>query len=717
MKRLKFLSVLTFPVFFAFSLVACAADLSYDVVIYGGCSGAVTAAVQTVKMGKTPVIVCPDRHLGGLSSAGLGATDSGNRTVIGGLSREFYHRLWLHYEDPTAWNWMKAPNLDIPGQGGRGFDSDTKSVWVFEPHVAEGIFEDFVREFKIPVFRNQYLDRSTKTSGVIKNGNTIVAIETTEGMQNDPSNPESGKKRSQFRGKIFIDATYEGDLLAQAGVSYTQGRESNAQYNETLNGIQTAQGRHHQFVPHVDPYVIPGKPESGLLPMINKDPGGEDGTADSKIQAYCYRLCMTTVEENKVPFEKPSNYDPLNYELYLRSIEAGQRFLMIISPMPNQKTDTNNGGPFSHDFIAGNYDYLDASDVERVKICKAHEDWQQGLMWTLQNNPRVPENVQASYKRWGLAKDEFGDTRHFGHKIYVREGRRMVSDFVQTELHCRRLAETPRPIGYGSYQMDSHHTQRYLTVDENGKAIVLNEGDVEVSPGGPYPIDYGTLVPKKDECSNLFVSVCVSCSHIAYGSIRMEPVFMILGQSAATAACMAIDNNCPVQEVNYDKLAEQLRKDGQVLEYANQRRPGYLPQKKAQLKGIVVDSSEAKITGEWQHGTVVPPWVEADYIHDMNEKKGEKFVEFPVRIEKAGKYEVRIAYSPLDNRATNIPITVSCAECDKTVLVNQRENPKYDGLFQPIGEFSFNEGQTTIIISNKNTNGFVMVDAIQLIEK
>ncbi len=553
---ISFLFLLLIPLKPAVLAAESSSNEVYDVVIYGGTSGGITAAVQAVQMGKRAIIVCPDVHLGGLSSAGLGATDSGNRAVIGGLSREFYHRLWVYYQKPESWTWAKAPNLEIPGQGGRGFDFKTKTVWVFEPHAAEGIFEDFVREYKIPVARGEYLDRSGKTNGVIKEGTEIRAIETLrEG------------KRSRFYGKRFIDATYEGDLMAHAGVSFTVGREANQQYGETLNGTQVGNARYHQFPAGVDPYVQPGNPDSGLLPMVNPASNTPDGTADTKLQAYCYRLCMTKVPENRVPFSKPKNYNPLDYEIYIRSLNAGQSTLMINSPMPNLKTDTNNGGPVSHDYIGGNYDYLCASDARRVEICLEHENWQQGLMWTLQNDPRVPEHLRKQYADWGLAKDEFSDTRHFGHKIYVREGRRMVSDFVHTELNCRRVAKSPCPVGFGSYNMDSHHTQRHVVFSPDGKAFCMNEGDVQVSPGAPYPIDYGTLIPKKDECTNLLVSVCVSCSHIAYGSIRMEPVFMILGQSAATAACLSLDDNCPVQDVSYEKLSARLRADGQVIEF------------------------------------------------------------------------------------------------------------------------------------------------------
>ncbi|MBO5436698.1 MAG: FAD-dependent oxidoreductase [Thermoguttaceae bacterium] len=684
----------------SFTSPVCADETVYDVVVYGGSSAGVAAAVQAKRMGKTAVIVCPDVHLGGLSSAGLGATDSGNRAVIGGISREFYHRLWKHYQKPEAWTWTEIPNYGMPGQGGRGFDNKTQTAWVFEPHVAEMVFEDFVKENDIPVFRGRYLDRMKKDC-VQKDGTQIVSIRMKNG--------------EIWRGKTFIDATYEGDLLAAAGVSYTLGRESNETYGETLNGIQVAHAHYHQFNPYVDPYIIPGKPESGLLPYVNETIG-KDGDGDTRMQAYCYRLCMTKIPENRVPFTKPENYDPLTYELFVRSVVAGQRFLMINSQMPNGKTDTNNGGPFSHDFIGQNYDYVEADDEEREKICLAHELWQRGLMWTLQNDPRIPADVQNAYKDWGLAKDEFADTRHFGHKIYVREGRRMVSDYVHTELHCRRIEPTPRPIGFGSYTMDSHHCQRYVRILEDGRAVVWNEGDVEVSPRGAYPIDFGTIVPKRSECTNLLVPVCVSSSHIAYGSIRMEPVFMILGQSAATAASMAIDENLAVQDVNYEKLAARLKADAQVIDYPLAP-PSLVNMTDDRVPGIYCSDENAKLEGDWHFNDKVSPRIGKGYHHDDGTKCGTKKATYTLDIPKAGEYDVRLIYVPLSNRATNVPVEVHTADGVKTLTVNQQKCGHTP--FQSIGTFRFEagKGKAKIVISNKNVNGHVLLDGVQLLAK
>ncbi|HEO71644.1 MAG TPA: FAD-dependent oxidoreductase, partial [Candidatus Hydrogenedentes bacterium] len=356
---------------------------------------------------------------------------------------------------------------------------------------------------------------------------------------------------------------------ATAGISYTVGREANSVYGETLNGVQTNNAKHHQFLNPVSPYVVPGDPSSGLVPRVHDEGPGEEGAGDHRVQAYCFRMCLTKVPENRVAFPKPEEYDPMEYELLARYLATGwNEVFRKFDPIPNAKTDTNNHGGFSTDNIGMNYDYPEASYARRAEIVREHEIYQKGLMWFLANDPRVPPAIQNEMKQYGLAKDEFLDNDHWPHQIYVREARRMVSDFVMTELHLRRQEPTPMPIGMGSYNMDSHNVQRYVVHVEDGEDYVLNEGDVQINPGGPYPISYGAIVPKQEECKNLLVPVCLSSSHIAYGSIRMEPVFMVLGQSAATAAVHAIDAHCAVQQIDYGKLQAQLLQDGQVLELA-----------------------------------------------------------------------------------------------------------------------------------------------------
>jgi hypothetical protein len=521
----------------------------HDVVVYGGTSAGVIAAVQAKRMGKSVVLVCPDKHLGGLSSGGLGWTDTGNKAVIGGLAREFYQRIWSHYARDDAWRWQTREEYGNRGQGTPAIDGAQRTMWIFEPHAAEAVFEDLVREHQIPVHRDEWLNRER---GVKKEGARITSITMLSGKT--------------YRGRMFIDATYEGDLMAAAGVDYHVGREATDVFGEQYNGVQTGvlHHRHHfDAVPKpISPYLVPDDPTGGILPRVSGDPPGEYGQGDKRVQAYCFRTCLTDHAENRVPFPKPDSYNPKQYELLLRIFDAGWRETFEkFDPIPNRKTDTNNHGPMSSDNIGYNYDYPEASYERRREIIREHRTYQQGWLYFIANDPRVPKEVQKEMRRWGLAKDEFEDNGHWPHQLYIREARRMMGQFVMTENELLKRRPTPASVGMGSYTMDSHNVQRYITPE----GYVQNEGDIGVSTRGPYKIAYGSLLPKKGQCDNLLVPVCVSSSHIAFGSIRMEPVFMILGQSAATAAAIAIDDGLCVQHVPYPKLRDRLLGDGQVL--------------------------------------------------------------------------------------------------------------------------------------------------------
>ncbi len=517
-----------------------------DIIIYGGTPAAIVAAVQAKKMGKHVIVVSPDKHLGGLSSGGLGFTDTGNKEVIGGLAREFYHGIFEHYQKDDSWKWQKKEEYGNKGQGTPAIDGTERTMWIFEPHVAEGVFEDFVKENDIEVLRDEWLDRA---KGVKLDNGQIMSITTLSGKT--------------FNGKMFIDATYEGDLMAAAGVSYTVGREANSQYNEEWNGVETGVLHHdHYFKSDIDPYKIPGDSSSGLLPLISPDDPGIKGEADKRVQAYCFRMCLTNDPDNRVPFPKPEGYDSSTYELLVRVFNSGWRELFQKFDMiPNRKTDTNNHGPVSTDNIGMNYDYPDASYERRREIIKQHETYQKGLMYFMATDPRIPQDLQKELNTWGLAKDEFTDNGNWPTQLYVREARRMVSDYVMTENEVLSKRPVPDPIGMGSYTLDSHNTQRYVKPD----GFVQNEGDIGVKTPKPYAISYGAIIPKESQCTNLLVPVCISSTHIAFGSIRMEPVFMILGESAATAASIAIDKKVSVQKVNYEELKKELLNQKQRL--------------------------------------------------------------------------------------------------------------------------------------------------------
>jgi len=541
--------------------------ISADVVIYGGTSAGITAAIQTAKLGKSVVIIEPTNRLGGLTTGGLGQTDIGNKQVIGGISREFYRNIKRHYEDPDNWIWQRRSEYKDGGQTRSGKDED--AMWTFEPSAALKVYHDMIEDLDIRIVYQQRLNRAT---GISKVANTIESISM-----------ESGEV---YIGKVFIDATYEGDLLAAAGISYAVGRESNSQYGESLNGVQandigkTLLGTdsynavHHNFIDGVDPYIVKGDPSSGLLPFITEGGPGTEGQGDKGIQAYCFRMTLTDHPENRITFKKPENYNELEYELLFRNYEAADGPIeemysygdplvpWINSDMPNRKTDTNNQKGFSTDFIGQNWDYPEASYEEREKIVARHRQYQQGLMWTLAYHPRIPKEVRDKVSQWGTCKDEYEREDGWQQQLYIREARRMISSYVMTQLNCEGIEIVDDPIGMAAYGMDSHHIKRYV----NSRGYVSNEGNVEAPVRAPFPVSYRSIVPKKEECNNLIVPVCLSASHIAFGSIRMEPVFMILGQSSAIIACLAIEENIAVQDLEYNKLYEELITQEQILE-------------------------------------------------------------------------------------------------------------------------------------------------------
>ncbi len=492
-----------------------------DLCVYGGTAGGVAAAVEASRLGHSAVIAEFGNHLGGMTSGGLSQTDIGNKAAIGGIAREFYARMGKHY--------------------------GLAEQWTLEPSVAETVFFDLVDEAKTPVYFQQRL-----------------ASVRMEGTHLREITMENGKV---FRARMFIDASYEGDLMARAGVSFSVGREANSQYQETINGVR-AQTPKHQFLAAVDPFKTPGDPASGLLTFIQPGDGGTPGAGDQAVQAYNFRLCLTRNPANQRPILPPAHYNPADFELLARYVEAlvaagkppklGE--LMHIQPMPNGKTDINNNGGFSTDYIGANYAYPNGDYGRRAAIWQAHVDYTRGILHFLATSPRLPESLRKEMQAWGLAKDEFPDTDGWPHQLYIREARRMVSDYVMTEHNCRGEVKAEDTIGLAAYTMDSHNCQRLV---QQGKAA--NEGDVQVGGFPPYPIAYRALVPKAGQCENLLVPVCLSATHIAYGSIRMEPVFMVLGHSAAAAACQALEAGQTVQQVDVPRLQAQLRAEKQVL--------------------------------------------------------------------------------------------------------------------------------------------------------
>jgi hypothetical protein len=552
--------------FLVFSSLARAEIIQTDLCIYGGTSGGVVAAVQAARMGRNVVIAEPGMHLGGMTSGGLSAVDIGDPRSIGGIAREYFTQLAATVGVTLAWDQA------FKGDGGGG--PATGGAYAIEPHKAEQVFTDMAKEAGVKVHFGAQL------ASVEKDGARITELVMKNG--------------DIFRAKVFIDTTYEGDLMAKAGVSYTLMREGNAKYGETLNGIHYTEKYRprtnhlkpgsHGRVPGgqgvwdrdfpLDPYVVKGDPKSGLLPLINEGDPGKQGEPAPGVQAYCFRLCLSTNPANMIPITAPADYDPKRYEIVARFIEAclaigddmDLRWFSKHDPLPNNKWDFNTA-TFGGNLPGASHGWPEANYTDRQKIAKEHENYHRGLLHFLATDPRVPEKVRKDMQRFGLPKDEFTDNGGWPHQIYVRQARRMVSDFVMTENHTFGRQPVAKSVGLGSYGTDVHEIRRIVK-----DGVVAREGKVASGRDGapPYAVGYDSIVPKRSECENLFVTFALSSSHIAFASIRMEPVFMVTSQSAAAAAVFAMDNNQAVQDLDYETLKTHLLKHKQMLEWPPQ---------------------------------------------------------------------------------------------------------------------------------------------------
>lgn len=510
---------------------------TYDVCVYGGSASGVCASIEAARMGAKVLLVCQDGHVGGLATSGLTATDINKHSVVGGIAEEFYKRIYSYYLDEEAWhNQSREQFMESTKKRTFSGKNDSRRMqWVYESGVGERIMKDMLEESGVEILYNSHI---TLTDGVeLKNGK-IKSIRTLNGIR--------------IRAKVFVDASYEGDLMAQAGVSYVTGREAVSKYGETLAGI-----RNHGMIKG------PACLEDGsMIPKLAPSLYGEYGEGDNRTQAYCYRVTLTDDPDNMIPLRKPEGYDPAMFEMVLRRIESDGKTelkdVITFTPMPNRKTDTNH-----LDFIGGSFDYPEGDYQTRQEIAEEHRLYAEGMLWFLGHDERVPETMRQEMARWGWPKDEFTDNGHFPHQLYIRESRRMLGEYVMTQhnIEGKRNEEITHPVGMGSYPMDCHFVSYVAQVDS-----IMIEGGIFV-PTKPYQIDYAALIPREEECSNLLVSVCLSASHVAYSSIRMEPVYMVLGQSCGTAAAMAAKSKCSVQKIDRDSLVARLRADGQILEY------------------------------------------------------------------------------------------------------------------------------------------------------
>jgi hypothetical protein len=639
-----------------------------DICVYGGTSSGVIAAYAAKMLGKKVILIEPGKHLGGMSSGGLGYTDIGNKYAITGLARGFYRQIGKHY--------------------------GKLEQWTFEPHVAEQVFNSYIQRGDIEVL---YLTRLQDVDKDILNKIHKATFNQRVDAQ---------EQSLQVSAAIFIDCTYEGDLMAKAGVSYKVGRESNIDYNETINGVQLMKG--HQFPDGISPYKIPGRPGSGFLWGISTDTLSKVGSGDEKIQAYNFRICLTSEPANLIPITQPEDYDPSHYELLLRLFDAcpQKRKLsdyFIISKMPNSKTDINNKGGFSSDMIGMNYRYPEGSYEEREKIIKQHENYTKGLLYFIGHDERVPKPLRDEMLMWGYPADEYPDNGNWSHQLYVREARRMVGEYVMTQHNCEGKRKVNDGIGLAAYTMDSHNCQRIVVHGQ-----VKNEGNVEVGGFGPYPISYRAIIPKREDCTNLLVPVCLSATHIAYGSIRMEPVFMVLGQSAATAASMAIDKAVAVQDVNVRDLQKTLQLN---------------PLCDSSLADILVDNDDkrhARISSKkWSRsftGGYGPSYLVADPPDEKRSDHKFQTVTFHAPIKAAGRYHVFMYLPKVENCTEIMKVTVSDGRNVRERIVNPRNvviDSQTTGEWVSLGQQEVTPDKKPFVeVSNEGATGKVVADAV-----
>jgi hypothetical protein len=600
-----------------------------DVVIYGATAAGIVAAVQTRRMGRSAVIVEPGDWAGGMTTGGLGNTDTGNDLTIGGLAREFYQRVHASYEH-VAWSRTMKPRF------------------VFEPHVAQAVLEQMLADAGVPIYFGLRL------STVVLDNRRITKLIMSD--------------RRTFVAPMYIDASYEGDLMATTKVRWVVGREGNGAYDERFNGVQLD---HTPGAALVSPYRVADRPSSGLLPGVAPTVA-PNGSPDEGTQAYNFRMCLTRASD-RIPFPRPEGYDPGDYELLWRWIERGNTGPFFnAQSVGGGKSDANSEGPFSTDYIGASHDYATASPAARQRIVSDHHRYQQGLMWFLANDPRLPDTIRTAVRG---------------------PGRRMVSGLVMTEHHCLGRLKAPEPVGLASYAIDFHSCQR-VVVDSS----VANEGHLWVDIPAPYPIGYRSIVPSATECTNLLVPVCLSASHVAYGSIRMEPVYMILAQSAATAAVLAGDRGIDIQRLGYDVLAPRLLADGQILDWP----------------GPVVDNALSRgvtVTGDWVYGDEVPGFYGHDYVQDGNTGKGTKRFQFTARMPRTGAYIVSMRWTASRNRASNVPVDILYAGGTTTVRVDQRSR---GGEWVPLGAFTFQANQpVSVVVRTDGTDGYVVADAVR----
>ncbi|WP_395740393.1 FAD-dependent oxidoreductase [Prosthecobacter sp.] len=657
-----------------------------DVIVYGATPGGFCAAIAAAREGASVILLEPTAHVGGVNTGGLCFSDSNQtvRTTVLGLFEEWHSRVEKDYQ-------MRSVALPYHVS-----EKDHKP-WTYEPHVAAKITQQMLDEAGVKVLTKRVLQT------VAKQGTQITQVTTSDG---------------DFAAKVFIDGTYEGDLMAAAGVSWTIGREGRQEFGEPLAGKQ---------------YSKPKLPISGLdasgkpLPLITTTDAGPDEAGDKNVMVYSFRLCVTKDPANRVPFPQPANYDPARFEVLRRYFAQEKRphLLWDLYPLPGNKFDANNGigKQFSMGLVGACNGWSEANERARAQIWEAHKQYTLEMHHFLSTDPAVPEDLRKQMAELGLCRDEFADYGHWSPQLYVREGRRMIGEYIVSQKDIMDQPKKDDPIIVSSFPIDSHDCQRVGTQD-----MVTDEGTIMPvrmvgrRHGYPYHIPYRAITPKAAECDNLLVPVALSCTHVGISSIRVEPTWMILGQSAGIAAALSAKQNIAVQKLPYPALRERLLAQKQVLDLPVL--PDLPPEPKGvtnvdpqSLPGIVLDDTQAELKGPWGTSSSFKPHVGTGYRHDDKRGDGQSIAIFRCKAPKTGRYTLRMAYSPHATRATKVPVTIECAGRKTEVTVDQTQPLAAGEAFRTIGTVQLDgDVETTLTVSNTGTDGFVILDALQLIE-
>ena len=660
------------------------AAMQADVIVYGATPGGFCAAIAAAREGVSVILLEPTGHVGGVNTGGLSFSDSNQtvRSTLRGLFEEWHSRIEKDYRDR---------GVQLPYQ----VSVKDQTHWTYEPHVAAGVTNSMLAEAGVTVMTRRVLKL------VEKEGNQITRLKTSDG---------------DFSAAIFIDGTYEGDLMANAGVTWTIGREGRREFGESLAGKQYPKPR----------MAISGLGSNGHpLPLITTmDAGPEDG-GDCNVMVYSFRLCVTKDPANRVPFPKPANYEGSRFEVVRRYLAQQKRPQLPwdFYPLPGHKFDANNGigKQFSMGLVGGGNNWCAEDEAGRAKIWEAHKQYTLEMYHFLSNDPAVPAEIREEYAQIGLCRDEFAEYGHWSPQLYVREGRRMVGEYVLSQKDISEEPRKPDAIVVSSFPIDSHDCQRVGTA-----LMVVNEGTImpvrmpSRGHGYPYQIPYRAITPRLAECRNLLVPVALSCTHVGISSIRVEPTWMSLGQSAGVAAAMSAKQKIAVQELQYQELRACLFAQKQVLDLPvlpdppTAQKSGINVDPKS-LPGFVLDDSQADFKGTWSHSSGFKPHVGDGYKHDEQRADGESIVVFRFSAPSRGRYELRMAYSAHETRATNVPVTIESGGRTTVFKVNQRVRMNAGEVFRSIGQVEL-DGDCVITIKNSGTDGFVIVDALQLLE-